>query len=431
VLLTLKSGSLMAIALTGTNGEYSAAVTPAVWKVKADSGHLAERAYVVPQNALLVDATGGGVTGQNIIPTKTTALFYGTVTNLNGTPFANVSLTAQDESGLYAARGFSDPNGNYVIAIPGGSDYWNWSPDSSSLPPAAYLISIGTSTSSGATAFPATGQAAAQNFTVIPADAQISGQLQDSSGLPLTGVGINVSATLDGLVFNAYEDTDDNGDYSLAAVPGVWTVGVNCCGNDGLSTLYGLTVTNFPMVTVPPTNVIVNLTAYLVEPLQITTTSLPNAVIGLPYSVELQYAGGFGPYSWGVPPSLPQGLALVNASGLISGTPPDGAAGTYYLPVTLSDGSGLSVTQSLTLVVVTTNQTQTGPLLIAPADNVGGAFQFSFQSASQAWYTVECSSNLTTWNVLGSFQSPGGVMPLLNTNTAASPARFYRVKSGR
>jgi hypothetical protein len=61
-----------------------------------------------------------------------------------------------------------------------------------------------------------------------------------------------------------------------------------------------------------------------VNPLAITTTSLPNAVIGQPYSQTLQATGGTAPYSWlKISGSLPPGLSLAS-DGVISGTPTEG-----------------------------------------------------------------------------------------------------------
>ncbi|HMK96028.1 MAG TPA: Ig domain-containing protein, partial [Acidimicrobiales bacterium] len=52
----------------------------------------------------------------------------------------------------------------------------------------------------------------------------------------------------------------------------------------------------------------------------ITTTSLPSATVGTPYSEQLQATGGATPYKWKkVAGSLPKGLKL-NHRGLLSGT---------------------------------------------------------------------------------------------------------------
>lgn len=72
----------------------------------------------------------------------------------------------------------------------------------------------------------------------------------------------------------------------------------------------------------------------LTAPLVITSTSLPGGQIGLPYSATLAATGGVAPLAWSVSGgSLPTGLSLNTASGVISGIP--GAVVTD-LPLTLT-----------------------------------------------------------------------------------------------
>ncbi len=60
---------------------------------------------------------------------------------------------------------------------------------------------------------------------------------------------------------------------------------------------------------------------YTITVLEITTTVLPAFTIGVPYSFQLQAAGGSGNYLWKIAAgTLPPGLVM-NNSGLISGTP--------------------------------------------------------------------------------------------------------------
>jgi Putative Ig domain len=61
--------------------------------------------------------------------------------------------------------------------------------------------------------------------------------------------------------------------------------------------------------------IIINLPA----PPSITTTSLPNATVGVPYSLQLQATGGFGALAWSITSGLlPDGLGM-DGAGLISG----------------------------------------------------------------------------------------------------------------
>src|SRR5208283_5085639 len=160
----------------------------------------AERAYVVPQNKIQADTTTGSVANVSIALSKANALFYGRITDTNNVPFANISFNASDSAGQFEAGAFSDGNGNYCVAVLGGTNSWYCSPDTSSPPLSSYLISSTSSTNL------APGQAVGQNFTVVPANAQISGHLQDNLSNALAGVGINAGATISGIQFNAYAD---------------------------------------------------------------------------------------------------------------------------------------------------------------------------------------------------------------------------------
>ena len=71
--------------------------------------------------------------------------------------------------------------------------------------------------------------------------------------------------------------------------------------------------------------------------LAVTTTSLPSAVLGVAYSVQLAATGGVAPYTWAISAgSLPTGLTLSSA-GLLSGTPT--ASGSFTFTVQVTDSS--------------------------------------------------------------------------------------------
>ncbi len=83
----------------------------------------------------------------------------------------------------------------------------------------------------------------------------------------------------------------------------------------------------------------------------ITTVSLPNGEVNVAYSQTLGAIGGSIPYAWSVSVgTLPPGLSLSPATGIISGTPT--TAGTYGFTVLLSDSVGGSASQPLSIVVI-------------------------------------------------------------------------------
>jgi putative Ig domain-containing protein len=79
----------------------------------------------------------------------------------------------------------------------------------------------------------------------------------------------------------------------------------------------------------------------------IETASLPDAVVGSPYSAPLAASGGKPPYAWQVSAgTLPSGLSLIG-SGSITGTPV--AEGPFPITVTVTDSAGTTASASLLL----------------------------------------------------------------------------------
>ena len=102
-----------------------------------------------------------------------------------------------------------------------------------------------------------------------------------------------------------------------------------------------------------------NLSLYVAPapPLQVATTNLPAGTSGGFYSQQLQAGGGlpFGgasPYSWSLSPgsaSLPPNLTLAT-NGVLSGIPTN--KGTYSFSVRVSDSTGATADQPLSLVII-------------------------------------------------------------------------------
>jgi hypothetical protein len=76
----------------------------------------------------------------------------------------------------------------------------------------------------------------------------------------------------------------------------------------------------------------------------------PSGQVGQPYSNQLTVTGGTGPFIWSIPTgTLPAGLSLAAATGLLSGTPTAGGTATVIVQVT--DAFGQSATQGITVVI--------------------------------------------------------------------------------
>jgi hypothetical protein len=120
-------------------------------------------------------------------------------------------------------------------------------------------------------------------------------------------------------------------------------------------------------------------------PPTITTSTLPQATVDVPYHASLEASGGTPPYvwSWGGPP----GVLLDAASGVVSGTP-EFPAGTHPIRVTVRDADGTSASRDLTIQFVAASglrivspELREGEALAAYADTlnaVGGAPPYTF-----------------------------------------------------
>jgi hypothetical protein len=258
-LLQFQSGSLFEIAFTDASGNYSAAVTPAFWKIRLSKERLSRSAYVVPQATFQVDTTGGNVTNANIALLKGNALFYGRITDNSNNPFANVEV---DSSGTtFAAKGYSDQNGYYAVAVLGDlTNYWNCNVNNAKNTTIAnYVLNTFDSTTN------APNQVNLQNFMALAATATISGHVVSSTNSPVAGLGLSANALIGGNNYQTLDGTTDNsGNYSLAAAMGLWNVQFHNGGNDSdnLDVLGYEDLTAPHVVNIPPTNAVLNLTVY-------------------------------------------------------------------------------------------------------------------------------------------------------------------------
>ena len=90
----------------------------------------------------------------------------------------------------------------------------------------------------------------------------------------------------------------------------------------------------------------------VVSPLNIVTASLPGGVKGASYNETLAANGGILPYTWSVSGTLPPGLTLTTATGLLStGTGSLTGGGLYNFTVTVADGGGRTASKTLAINV--------------------------------------------------------------------------------
>ena len=115
--------------------------------------------------------------------------------------------------------------------------------------------------------------------------------------------------------------------------------------------------------------------------LAITTTSLPDGVVGSPYpNTALAASGGTTPYSWQITAgTLPAGLNLNTSTGAITGTP-TGPGGISNFTVTVTDsgvpGQKQSANLSITIDAAPLFTADTPPLTAT----VGTSYDYTFQA---------------------------------------------------
>lgn len=101
----------------------------------------------------------------------------------------------------------------------------------------------------------------------------------------------------------------------------------------------------------------------------LTTASLPSGTVGSAYSAGLTASGGTLPYTWSVTSgTLPAGLTLTSASGVISGTPT--TAQTYNFTVQANDSAAHVCSKALAIMVSSAAATQA---VVTISSNILGA----------------------------------------------------------
>lgn len=105
-------------------------------------------------------------------------------------------------------------------------------------------------------------------------------------------------------------------------------------------------------------------------PVEISTSSLPSALLGVNYQHELQTSGGYTPFTWSLDGALPSGMQF--SAGVFWGIPT--ATGVFHFEVEVVDGAGTSGRKAFSLIVE--NEPDTRPTITsgAPAEARIGFF---------------------------------------------------------
>jgi len=284
----ISTNELLSFYFTDTNGYFYAPVTTNdFWQSPLDAFDATFQGLLTRTNNQLLNVSNKTVNITNALP-PANAIFYGVVSNSSAVPMPGVYVYAYDNASNQSV-GMTDSRGKYVVdALAGtnstGTNIWNLfviSPDNPGLTNPPYVFSpspgyLQTSLEPG--------EAVQQNFSFLTAPYSISGSVQDFDGNPV--VGVKVFAT-NGIYAAVDAVTASDGTYSLNVAPDMtWTVGID-----------PISLANAGYTNVPPNQTVaisgsavsgVNFLIEVCGEIEISTTNLPNAVVGEPYSAEIQ-----------------------------------------------------------------------------------------------------------------------------------------------
>lgn len=165
----------------------------------------------------------------------------------------------------------------------------------------------------------------------------------------------------------------------------------------------------------------------------LSPTTLPNGVVGIPYSQTVSGVGGTAPYTFTLSSgALPSGLTLNTSTGAISGTPI--GAGTFNFIITATDANGcpgsqpysIVITGAATCPVITVNPATLPPGLLGMTYSqsvtaVGGTAPYTFTVSSG---TLPPGVKLTGGNSATALISGTPLMPgLFSFTITATDAR--------
>jgi hypothetical protein len=298
----------------------------------------------------------------------------------------------------------------------GGIAPITWSVTIGSLPP-GLTISSSTGVISGT---PTTATGSPFNFTVQVAD---SGTPQQTSSQALSisiataPLSITTTSLPNAVVGQMYSTTlaSAGGNppvtwaVSTGSLPSWATLNASTGAITGTPNVTG--TTNFTVKATDSTTPTAQtatkaLSITVVSALSITTTSLPNGILGSPYNSTVAATGGTTPYNWTwvaqPASSLPPGLNINSGTGAITGTP--SSSGTFNVTVTVTDATTPQQTASQALSITVTVATLTVTTTSLPNGTVSAAYnqQLNFSGGTPPVTWSISVGSLPAWASLNS-----------------------------
>ena len=253
-----------------------------------------------------------------------------------------------------------------------------------------------------------------QNTTIAGIGNQVLLQLRLNATAPMAGLTVNMTSSNSSV---ATVQGTSNFIWDGSTSPGI-LIPVTSVGF-GTTTIHA-SGTNIPDVTT---------TVTVSGPLGITTTSLPNGIVGRAYNATVAASGGTQPYNWTVT-GLPAGLAINASTGAITGTPT--AAGAATVNVTVTDGASpthLSASSTFPIVIFAGLTISTTSL---PNGVVGTAYTGTVAATGgttpYAWTATGLAGGLSidpnTGAITGTPTAAGAASIVVTVTDATSPTHL-------
>jgi virginiamycin B lyase len=167
------------------------------------------------------------------------------------------------------------------------------------------------------------------------------------------------------------------------------------------------------------------------SPPVITTSALPDGVVGLSYSAPMTALGGTRPYTVWTATGLPAVLSINGSTGLISGTP--STAGTFAVGVSVTDSASKTGNRAYTLrianpLVITTASLPNGSVGIGYSQPLVATGGLGTDTWSLASGSLPPGIGLSAAGILSGTPTAGGTYPFTVrvTDAAAPPQNVTR-----
>ena len=327
----------------------------------------------------------------------------GTLTSGNATVTITVYAPAAVSTASLATGNVSISY-SQTLAATGGLTPYTWSISSGALPAgltlnAATGVVSATPTATGTSTFTVQVQEAGLATATKSLTIAIYAPLAVSTASLANGiVGISYSQTLaatGGL-------TPYTWSISSGTLPGGLTLNATTGVISGTPTAAGTSTVTVRAQDANSAMATKALTIVIYAPLAVSTASLATGNVSISYSQTLAATGGLTPYTWSISSgTLPAGLTLNAATGVVSGTPT--ATGTSTFTVQVQEAGLATATKSLTIAIY-------APLAVSTASLENGIVGTSYSQ------TLAATGGLTpyTWSI-SSGTLPGGLT--LNATT--------------